>query len=415
MSGVEVDHAEQLEFQRRRSIELAHDDAQSLGVATGDRVTASWKGGSATGPALVNRRLRTGVVRLATACPTSAPAASPRRSRRRRPMPDGFIVTAVKSLVLVNLVMLMFAVLTWVERRLIGRFQVRLGPNRVGPIGLLQPIADLGKLLHKESIIPIGGSPFLYLAAPAISLFAALSVFGAIPFGEEATIPFTDWQIYLYIANINVALLLVFALGSFSFYGFLVGGWSSSSKYSLYGSMRAVAQLVSYEVALTMAVIGVVIMAQSISLTGIVQAQDKDGIWYVIPQFVGFVIYLLASTAEVSRIPFDLPEAEGELVAGYHTEYGGMRWAMFQNAEYVSTIAFSALASILFLGGYDGPVLPGPVWMLLKMAFFIFIMIWIRSTLPRVRYDRLMAIGWKVLIPIATLNLIVTAALVVWI
>jgi len=274
-------------------------------------------------------------------------------------MPDGFIVTAVKSLVLVNLVMLTFAVLTWVERRLIGRFQVRLGPNRVGPIGLLQPIADLGKLLHKESIIPIGGSPFLYLAAPAISLFAALSVFGAIPFGEEATIPFTDWQIYLYIADINVALLLVFALGSFSFYGFLVGGWSSSSKYSLYGSMRAVAQLVSYEVALTMAVI--------------------------------------------------------ELVAGYHTEYGGMRWAMFQNAEYVSTIAFSALASILFLGGYDGPVLPGPVWMLLKMAFFIFIMIWIRSTLPRVRYDRLMAIGWKVLIPIATLNLIVTAALVVWI
>jgi len=330
-------------------------------------------------------------------------------------MPDGFIVTAVKSLVLVNLVMLTFAVLTWVERRLIGRFQVRLGPNRVGPIGLLQPIADLGKLLHKESIIPIGGSPFLYLAAPAISLFAALSVFGAIPFGEEATIPFTDWQIYLYIADINVALLLVFALGSFSFYGFLVGGWSSSSKYSLYGSMRAVAQLVSYEVALTMAVIGVVIMAQSISLTGIVQAQDKDGIWYVIPQFVGFVIYLLASTAEVSRIPFDLPEAEGELVAGYHTEYGGMRWAMFQNAEYVSTIAFSALASILFLGGYDGPFLPGPVWMLLKMALFLFLMIWIRSTLPRVRYDRLMIIGWKVLLPAATLNLLVTAAVVVWV
>ncbi len=329
-------------------------------------------------------------------------------------MPDGFILTVVKSLVLVNLVMGVFAILTWVERRLIGRFQVRLGPNRVGPMGLLQPIADLGKLLRKESIVPIGGSPFLYVAAPAISLFAALSVFGAIPFGEQATIPFTDWKIYLYIANINVALLLVFALGSLSFYGFLVGGWSSSSKYSLYGSMRAVAQLVSYEVALTMAVIGVVMMAGSISLTGIVAAQDRDGLWYIVPQFVGFCIYLLASTAEVSRIPFDLPEAEGELVAGYHTEYGGMRWAMFQNAEYVSTIAFSALASILFLGGYDGPVLPGPVWMLLKMAFFIFIMIWIRSTLPRVRYDRLMVIGWKVLIPLATLNLLVTAALVVW-
>ena len=201
MSGVEVDHAEELEFQRRRSIELAHDDAQSLGVATGDRVRATWKGGAATGPALVNRRLRTGVVRLATAVPHVGPGSVAAAERRRRPMPDGFIVTAIKSLVLVNLVMLTFAVLTWVERRLIGRFQVRLGPNRVGPIGLLQPIADLGKLLHKESIIPIGGSPFLYLAAPAISLFAALSVFGAIPFGEEATIPFTDWQIYLYIAT----------------------------------------------------------------------------------------------------------------------------------------------------------------------------------------------------------------------
>ena len=327
-------------------------------------------------------------------------------------MPDGFIVTAIKSLVLVNLVMLTFAVLTWAERRLIGRFQVRLGPNRVGPIGLLQPIADLGKLLRKESIIPIGSSPFLYLIAPAVSLFAALSVFGVIPFGESATIPVIDYQIYLYIADINVALLLVFALGSFSFYGFLVGGWSSSSKYSLYGSMRAVAQLISYEVALTMAVIGVVMMSQSLSLIGIVQAQQADGIWYIVPQFFGFLIYVLASTAEVSRIPFDLPEAEGELVAGYHTEYGGMRWAMFQNAEYVSTIAFSALASILFLGGYDGPWLPGPVWMLLKMAFFIFLLIWIRSTLPRVRYDRLMSIGWKVLLPAATLNLIVTAIVI---
>jgi NADH-quinone oxidoreductase subunit H len=330
-------------------------------------------------------------------------------------MPDGFIVTAIKSFVLVNLVMVLFAFMTWFERRLIGRFQVRYGPNRVGPFGLLQPIADLGKLIQKESLIPAGSSRFLYLAAFAISLFTALAVFSVIPFGGEATVPGTDFKFYLWVADPSVALLLVFALGSFSFYGFLVGGWSSSSKYSLYGSMRAVAQLVSYEVALTMAVIGVVIMAQSISLTGIVQAQDRDGIWYVIPQFVGFVIYLLASTAEVSRIPFDLPEAEGELVAGYHTEYGGMRWAMFQNAEYVSTIAFSALASILFLGGYDGPVLPGPVWMLIKMAFFIFIMIWIRSTLPRVRYDRLMTIGWKVLIPIATVNLIVTAALVVWI
>jgi NADH-quinone oxidoreductase subunit H len=329
-------------------------------------------------------------------------------------MPDGFIVTAIKSFVLVNLVMVMFAFMTWFERRLIGRFQVRLGPNRVGPFGLLQPIADLGKLIQKESLIPVGSSAFLYLVAPVISLFSALMVFSVVPFGGQATIPGTDYQIYLWIADPNVALLLVFALGSFSFYGFLVGGWSSSSKYSLYGSMRAVSQLVSYEVSLALAVIGVVMMSQTLSLTGIVDAQQRDGVWYIVPQFVGFVIYLLASTAEVSRIPFDLPEAEGELVAGYHTEYGGMRWAMFQNAEYIALIAFSALASILFLGGYDGPVLPGPVWMLLKMFVFLFLSIWIRSTLPRVRYDRLMTFGWKVLLPVATANLLATSAVVAW-
>jgi NADH-quinone oxidoreductase subunit H len=178
--------------------------------------------------------------------------------------------------------------------------------------------------------------------------------------------------------------------------------------------MRAVSQLVSYEVSLALAVIGVVMMSQTLSLTGIVDAQQRDGVWYIVPQFVGFVIYLLASTAEVSRIPFDLPEAEGELVAGYHTEYGGMRWAMFQNAEYIALIAFSALASILFLGGYDGPVLPGPLWMLIKMFIFLFLSIWVRSTLPRVRYDRLMTIGWKVLLPLATINLLVTSAIVAY-
>jgi NADH-quinone oxidoreductase subunit H len=326
-------------------------------------------------------------------------------------VPDGFVVTLVKALVLVNLVMGLFAMLTWVERRLIGRFQARYGPNRVGPMGLLQPIADLGKLLRKENILPVGANPFLYLLAPAISLWAALMVFGVIPFGGEATVPFTDFSLYLWIAQPDVGLLVVFALGSLSFYGFLVGGWSSNSKYSLFGSMRAVSQLVSYEVSLALAVIGVVMMSQTLSLVGIVAAQQRDG-WYIVPQFIGFLVYVVASTAEVNRVPFDLPEAEGELVAGYHTEYGGIRFAMFQNAEYVSLIAFSALASVLFLGGPDGPVLPGPVWMLLKMAVFIFVSIWVRSTLPRVRYDRLMAIGWKVLLPVATLNLMITTAVV---
>jgi NADH-quinone oxidoreductase subunit H len=263
-------------------------------------------------------------------------------------------------------------------------------------------------------LIPLGSSSFLYLVAPVISLFSALLVFSVVPFGGQATIPGTDYQIYLWIADPNVALLLVFALGSFSFYGFLVGGWSSSSKYSLYGSMRAVSQLVSYEVSLALAVIGVVMMSQTLSLTGIVDAQQRDGIWYIVPQFVGFVIYLLASTAEVSRIPFDLPEAEGELVAGYHTEYGGMRFAMFQNAEYVALIAFSAIASVLFLGGYGWPWLPGPIWMVLEMALFIFVAMWLRATLPRVRYDKLMSIGWKVLLPAATLNLLVTSVIVAW-
>ncbi len=330
-------------------------------------------------------------------------------------MPDGFWITLVKAVVLANLVMAVFAILTWVERRVLSRFQQRLGPNRVGPFGLLQPIADLVKLLRKESLLPDGISPMLYLIAPVISLFAAICVFGVIPFdGGPTTIPGTSITFHWWISDPSVALLVVFALGSVSFYGFLVGGWSSSSKYSLFGSMRAVSQLVSYEVSLALAVIGVVMMSQSLSLTGIVSAQQHDGMWYILPQFVGFCIYVVASTAEVSRIPFDLPEAEGELVAGYHTEYGGMRWAMFQNAEYVSLIAFSAVASILFLGGYDGPFLPGPIWMLIKMALFILLQMWVRATLPRVRYDVLMSIGWKVLLPAATLNLLVTSFVVAY-
>jgi NADH-quinone oxidoreductase subunit H len=329
-------------------------------------------------------------------------------------MPDGFIVTFLKAFVLANLVMLVFALLTWVERRLLGRFQVRLGPNRVGPFGLLQPIADLVKLLRKESLLPQGINPVLYLLAPVVSLFASLCVFAVIPFGGESTIPGTDFKIFLWISDPSVALLVVFALGSLSFYGFLVGGWSSSSKYSLFGSMRAVSQLISYEVSLALAVIGVVMMSHTLSLTGIVAAQKHDGLPYIVPQLLGFVVYAVASTAEVSRIPFDLPEAEGELVAGYHTEYGGMRFAMFQNAEYVALIAFSAVASILFLGGYSWPWLPGPVWMLLEMTLFIFIAMWIRATLPRIRYDRLMAIGWKVLLPAATLNLLLTSVIVAW-
>jgi NADH-quinone oxidoreductase subunit H len=332
-------------------------------------------------------------------------------------MPDGFWITLVKSLVLANLVMGVFAMLTWAERRILGRFQNRLGPNRVGPYGMLQPIADLVKLIRKESLLPEGINPALYLMAPVVSLFASLAVFAVIPFGGLVTVPGTDFQFHLWISDPSVGLLVVFALGSLSFYGFLVGGWSSASKYSLYGSMRAVSQLVSYEVSLALAVIGVVMMAQTLSLPGIVEAQKHDGIPYIVPQFLGFVIYVIASTAEVSRIPFDLPEAEGELVAGYHTEYGGMRWAMFQNAEYVALIAFAAIASVLFLGGPVGPAwlpLPGPIWMAIKMGVFILLQMWVRGTLPRVRYDHLMSLGWKLLLPAATINLLITSVVVAY-
>jgi NADH-quinone oxidoreductase subunit H len=328
-------------------------------------------------------------------------------------VPDGFLVTLIKSAILANLVMGVFAVLTWLERRLIGRFQVRLGPNRVGPFGLLQPIADLGKLLRKQNTIPDGASRRLYLAAPFISLFCAIGAFGLMPFGGEATIPGTSWSFHLYIADSSVAVLVVAALGSMGFYGLLIGGWASGSKYALVGGMRSIAQLVSYEVAFTLSVIGVIIHAGSLSFIDIVRAQDH-WLWYIVPQFLGFIAFAVAAVAESNRPPFDLPEADGEVVAGYHTEYGGMRFAMFANAEFINAITLSALGAVLFLAGPDGPFLPGPIWMLLKMALFLFVFIWLRATVPRVRFDQLMSIGWKWLLPIATLNLVVTSAFVVY-
>jgi NADH-quinone oxidoreductase subunit H len=328
-------------------------------------------------------------------------------------MVDGFYITAIKGFALVNLLMAFFALMTWVERRLIGRFQVRLGPNRVGPQGLLQPIADLGKLLRKQSMIPDGARPRLYLLAPFISLFCAIGAFGLMPFGGVATVPWTDIHFHLYMADSNVALLFVAALGSLGFYGLLIGGWASGSKYSLLGGMRAIAQLVSYEVAFTLAVIGVVIHSGSLSFIEIAQEQD-NWLWYIVPQFLGFLVFMVAAVAESNRPPFDLAEADGEVVAGYHTEYGGMRFAMFANAEFINAITLSALASVLFLAGPAGPVLPGPIWMLLKTGFFLFIFIWLRATVPRVRFDQLMSLGWKVLLPAATLNLVVTAFFVVY-
>lgn len=327
-------------------------------------------------------------------------------------MVDGVILTVVKSVVLASVLMGFFAFMTWVERKLIGRFQVRYGPNRVGPFGLLQPVADLGKMLQKESMIPEGARPKLYLGAPLIAMACAIGAFGLIPFGNVATIPGTDWTIHLYIADTSVSLLVVAAIGSLGFYGLMIGGWASGSKYALLGGMRAIAQLVSYEVAFTLAVIGVIIQAGSLSFLTIADAQTP--LWFIIPQFLGFIVFFIAAVAESNRPPFDLAEADGEVVAGYHTEYGGLRYAMFAAAEFINAITLSALGAVLFLGGPNGPLLPGPLWMLIKIGAFLFVLIWIRATLPRVRFDQLMKLGWKILLPVATLNLLLTAFAVVY-
>jgi NADH-quinone oxidoreductase subunit H len=319
-------------------------------------------------------------------------------------------ISLIKAAVVINLVLFGFAYLTLIERKVMGRMQLRYGPNRAGPFGTLQPIADLVKLIRKESFFPAEAVDVLYIFSPFLAAFTALTTFSVIPWGPGWVIG--GYQVNGYVADVPIALLLVFALGSLGIYGFIVGGWASDSKYSLLGSMRTCAQLVSYEVALALSVLGVVLMARSLSLVDVVAAQNAE-VWYVIPQFVGFLVFLLAGTAETSRAPFDLPEAEQELVAGYHTEYGGMRFGLFSMSEYINLITLSGLAVTLFLGGWHGPWLPGILWFLIKLAVLLFVFIWMRTTLPRLRYDQLMHFGWKVLLPVATLNAVVTALLVV--
>ena len=329
-------------------------------------------------------------------------------------MTEPWWVSGIKSFVIINLVLVGFAYLTLIERKVLGRMQLRYGPNRAGPFGILQPIADLIKLIRKESFFPAAAIDFPYIVAPVVAAFTALAAFAVIPWGS-------GWEIFGYrvegqIVDVPIALLLVFALGSIGIYGFIVGGWASESKYSLLGSMRTCAQLVSYEVALALTVLGVILMAGSLSLADIVAAQDRT-VWYIAPQFVGFLTFFIAGIAETNRAPFDLPEAEQELVAGYHTEYGGMRWGLFQMAEYINVLTLSALTVTLFLGGWLGPGDTdwlGPLWFVLKLALVIFVFIWLRATFPRLRYDQLMTLGWKVLLPVATINAVVTATLVVW-
>jgi NADH-quinone oxidoreductase subunit H len=323
---------------------------------------------------------------------------------------DPWWISLIKAFVIVNLVMVTFAYLTWAERKLLGRMQLRYGPNRAGPFGLLQPIADLVKLVRKEAFAPSSAIDVPYIIAPVISMFTALAAFSVIPWGPGWHI--YHWQVSGEVVNVPISLLLIFSLGSVGIYGFIVGGWASESKFSILGTMRTCAQLVSYEVSLALSVLGVVILGRSLSLVDIVHRQGEF-LPFVAPQFVGLLVFFIGGIAETSRAPFDLPEAEQELVAGYHTEYSGMRWGLFQTAEYINLITLSGLMVTLFFAGWHGPWHLGPLWFVLKLFAVLFVFIWLRATLPRLRYDQLMRFGWKILLPVATINAIVTAALVV--
>ncbi len=316
-------------------------------------------------------------------------------------------IMIVKSIVIFLVVFMIVPVLTVVERKLIGRFQQRYGPNRVGPVGLAQPVADILKLVGKQVFRPDAALPFLYAIGPALVIFSGITTIAILPFGDVKN------GVGLYGIDVPIGVLYFFAFGSFSFYGLLLAGWSSGSKYSFLGAMRAAAQLISYEIAMGLSLLGVIMMAGSLSLVTIVEQQDT--IWYVVPQFVGFLIFMLAGFAETNRTPFDLPEADAELVQGYQTEYGGTRFASFLLAEYLEMFVVSGIAAAFYLGGWHGPGpgWPDPIWMIVKILALIVFFIWIRATLPRLRYDQLMSLGWKVLIPLATLNVLVTAVLVV--
>lgn len=322
-----------------------------------------------------------------------------------------FWIVAVKSLVLIAALLGIAAYMTFMERILMARMQLRLGPNRVGPFGLLQPIADVIKLLTKERFQPAGAERFIYLMAPCISMFSALFAFVIIPLGD--TIELFGHTIPLYIANIDTGILFLLAFSSLAVYGVVLAGWSSNNRYSLLGGLRGTAQMISYEISMGMSLLTVVLAAGTLNLQEIVEAQKEH--WFLWTNPLGFLIYVITGFAETNRAPFDLPEAEQELTAGYHTEYGGMRFAMFFVAEYINILAVSAIAVTLFLGGWHGPKDIPILWFLVKVAFFVFFFMWVRATMPRFRYDQLMSFGWKVLLPLATLNLLITSYFIlVW-
>lgn len=325
-----------------------------------------------------------------------------------------FLEWTVKAVILLLFCVGGFAYLTFYERRALARIQIRIGPNRAGPSGWFQPVADGIKLIFKEELIPAQAYKIVFLLAPIITVFPALVIMAVIPWGTSITV--FGREIHLYIADINVGVLYLVSIASISVYGIVLAGWSSNNKYAMMGGLRSSAQMVSYELALGLALIGPILIAGSMSLLDIVEAQNP--IWFIIYQPVAAIVYFIAAVAEVNRAPFDMPEAEQELTAGYHAEYSGMKFALFFMAEYVKMIAVSAIGATLFLGGFRGPFvdqLPilGPFYLFFKILVLLFVLIWLRATLPRIRYDRLMAFGWKLLLPVALANVFLTAVVLV--
>ncbi len=320
----------------------------------------------------------------------------------------GFIFLIIKLSILLIVLLTVAAYLVWVERKLLGRMQVRFGPNRAGKFGLLQPLADLVKLVTKEDAVPEGADKMIFLFAPAVVSTVALLIFSVIPVTEGLTI--FGKRISMVISDLNVGLLFVLALSSISVYGIAMGGWASNSKYSLLGGVRGAAQMISYELPLGLSLVPIVMMAHSFSLVDIVNAQSRYP--FLLVQPLSFILFFISAVAEIKRVPFDLPEAENELVAGYHTEYSGMRFGLFFLGEYITMIVLGCLVAVFFLGGWRGPFLPPLLWFLMKVGATVFVLIWLRATLPRLRYDQLMRMGWKVLVPIALLNIVVTSGII---
>lgn len=319
----------------------------------------------------------------------------------------------IKSVIVLLAMTAGFAYVTLYERKVLARMQVRVGPNRAGPAGLLQPIADAFKLIFKEELTPSKADKLIFILAPVITVIPALIITAVVPWGPPVTIG--GREISLSVANINLGALYILTVTSISVYGITLAGWSSNNKYAMLGGLRATAQMISYELALGFAFIGPIMLAGSMSLTDIVVSQKH--VWNIVYQPLGALIYMIATIAEVNRAPFDMPEAEQELTAGYHVEYSGMKFALFFMAEYIKMIAISMIGASLFLGGYQGPFLDqypwlGPIYLLIKVLVLLFGLIWIRATWPRIRYDRLMAFGWKILFPLALLNVLITAGVV---